>query len=292
MGDAPVVVEGGVSGVKDDGLVEVPQRPARVAHLGVDAPPVVVWDRVIRLQGDGSVEVRHSPGQVSQSGEAGAPAVKGDGVVRFQPDEGIVVLLGKAVFAQVAAGRRPVLQGLGVVRLQVDDPAEVRRRPAVVSQLAVQHSPGQERVDVGGVGLDPFVQARQGSQNLLSAQLVQRPGPIAGVAEPIPFAALVMLSVHGTSPGAVSTSLSPPGGTMRPVPTGNCQSYQSTIVRIVFPTTVGERCEPERVGEGWLLRSVVKMLHHKLGGWHCRPQVHSDRAQGGVQDGGGGGQTW
>ena len=34
-------------------------------------------------------------------------------------------------------------------------------------------------------------------RNLLTAQLVQRPGPIAGVVAPIPFTALVIFSAHG-----------------------------------------------------------------------------------------------
>ena len=186
------------------------------------ASPVVVWNRVARLQRDGPVEVCHGPGQVSQFGEARAPAVEGDGVLRFQPDEGVVVLPGQGELSQVVAGSCPVLKGLRVVRLQLDDPAEVLRRPAVVSQLAVKHPPGQQRVGVFRVGPEQFVQARQGSQNLLAAQLVQRPGPIAGVVAPIPFTALLMFSVHGSSPGAVSTSLWPQTDLMPPEQMAKC----------------------------------------------------------------------
>ena len=44
-----------------------------------------------------------------------------------------------------------------------------------------------------------------------------------------------------------------------------CSQYV-TIGSIVqrFPRTVGEEWEPGRVGEGWLLRNVVKMLRRKL----------------------------
>ena len=83
MSHAPVVKEDVVSGVEGDGVVEVLQRPARVAHLGVGASPVEVRHRVARLQRDGPVKVRQGSGQVPQFGEARAPAVKGDGVVRF-----------------------------------------------------------------------------------------------------------------------------------------------------------------------------------------------------------------
>ena len=183
--------------------VEILQRPARVAHLGVGASPVVVWNGVARLQGDGLVEVCHGPGQVSQFSQARTPAVKGDGVVRFEPDEGVVVLPGRAELSQVVAGRCPVLQGLGVVRLQLDDPAEVRCRPAVVAQLAVEHPSGQQRVGIFLVGLEQFVQAGQSPHNLLAAQLVQRPGPTIGVVAPIPFAAIVMFSAHAFLPGRI-----------------------------------------------------------------------------------------
>ena len=240
VGHAPVVVEDMVSGVEGDGLVEILQCLARVAHLGVGASPVVVWNRVARLQGDGLVEVCHGTGQVSQFGEARAPAVEGDGIVRFEQDEGVVVLPGQVQLSQVVAGRCPVLQGLGVVRLQLDDPAEVLRRPAVVSQLAVKHPPGQKRVGVFLVGPEQFVQAGQSPQNLLAAQLVQRPGPIAGVVAPIPFTALVTFSAHGFLLGRIHIIM-PAWGLMPPGSTPNCKSYQSTLVLSIPPKTVGER---------------------------------------------------
>ena len=44
----------------------------------------------------------------------------------------------------------------------------------------------------------------------------------------------------------------------------------------------------ERLGEGWLVREVVKRLRRKLGGRCRQSQIHPHRATGGVKDGGGG----
>lgn len=101
-----------------------------------------------------------------------------------------------------------VFNGLGVVRLQFDNLTEVLRRAAVVSQLAVQQAPGQERV--GGFfifGFKTLIQSRQGWQNPLAAQLVQRLEAIVVSVAPIFFTAYVMFSVHGVSYGAVCSSL-------------------------------------------------------------------------------------
>ena len=88
---------------------------------------------------------------------------------------------------------------------QLKSTAARRSSPSLLFSLPV----AKERVSVLRAGPEPFVQPRQGSQNLLAAQLIQRPGPIIGVAAPVRFTVLVIFSVHGTCPGGVSSSLRP-----------------------------------------------------------------------------------
>ena len=76
MSRAPVEQGVGVARVQVDGLVEILQRPARVAHLGVGAGPAVVGVGVLRDLLDQPVEVLDGLFKLSHSIRAKALAAR------------------------------------------------------------------------------------------------------------------------------------------------------------------------------------------------------------------------